>query len=175
MFAPIGWAEQCFQSGKCMDSVTVGVATATDEFACLDLCKANQECLWFTYSTLTNLCLLFKDCLVLDEETCPECLTGEQDCIPDDPFCNIQGYCNGVLQSFEELPSLEDCLLLCQSSLGCRWITYALTSSECLLYKSCPSLDESCVSCLSSERRCIATTTTSTTEVTTPSPSGTNF
>ena len=116
---------------------------------------------------LTNLCLLFNDCLDLDEELCPECLSGQQGCIPDDPVCNIQGYCSGVLDHFEELASLEDCLQLCQSSFGCRWVTYEAALSDCLLYKTCPSLDESCNNCLSSERRCIDHLTTTTEDTTT--------
>ena len=59
---------------------------------------------------------------------------------------------------------------------------------ECLLYKTCPELDESCDDCFSSERRCIddvtttttddistteaETTTTTTTDYSTPSPTG---
>ena len=188
-----GLTDQCFQPGECRDSDIVGVSTTTDEFACLDLCQTNQECEWFSFSTLTNLCLLFTDCQVLDVELCPECLSGQQGCIPDGPVCNIQGSCSGVLDRIENLPSLEDCLQVCQSSFGCRWVTYELASLECLLYKTCPSLDESCNYCISSERRCIdylSTTTedtttteyitttedstTTTADVTTPSPAG-NF
>ena len=183
----IGWSDQCFQSGECRDSLTVGVSITTDEFACLDLCKENLECKWFTFFTLTNLCLLFEDCQVLDEEICPECLSGQHFCIPDEPVCNVQGFCSGVLDQFEELPSLETCLQLCQSSFGCRWITFVQTTLECLLYKTCPELDESCDGCFSSERRCIddvttttddisttevETTTTTTTDYSTPSPTG---
>ena len=189
-----GLTDQCFQPGECLDSVTVGVVITTDEFACLDLCKTNQGCGWFTYSTLINLCWLYTDCPVLDVESCQECLSGKQACIPDNPVCNIHGHCSGLLDHIEELPSLEDCLQLCQSSFGCRWVTHELASSQCLLYKTCPSLDESCNDCISSERRCIdhlttttvdtsttyyvttttelATTTTTTTNVTTPSPTG---
>ena len=85
------WSDQCFQTGQCRDSSTVGISTTTDEFACLDLCKKSIECKWLTFSTLTNRCLLLKDCQVLDEEICPECLSGQHFCIPDDPVCNIQG------------------------------------------------------------------------------------
>jgi len=53
-------------------------------------------------------------------------------------------------------------------------------SSGCLLYKTCPELDESCGDCVSSERRCLdeessSTTdgTTATTDAsTTPAPKG---
>ena len=169
----IGWSAQCFQSGECRDSSTVGVFTTTDEFACLDLCKENLECKWFTFSTLTNLCLLFKDCQVLDEEICPECLSGQHFCIPDEPVCNVQGFCSGVLDQFEELPSLETCLQLCQSSFGCRWITFVQTTLECFLFKTCPELDESCDDCFCYERRCIVDViTTDATTITTPSPTG---
>ena len=162
-----GLTDQCFQPGECRESATVGVSTITDEFACLDLCQANQDCKWFTFSTLTNLCWLYTDCPVLDVESCQECLSGNRACIPDDPVCNIHGHCSGVLDHIEELPSLKDCLQLCQSSFGCRWVTHELASSQCLLYKTCPSLDESCNDCFTSERRCIDHLTTTTEDTTT--------
>lgn len=127
----------------------------SDEFACLDLCSANSECRWFTFYSPTNLCLLFEDCQVLDEE-CQECLTGQPDCIPSELICNIPGSCSGILDHFEELPSAESCLKRCQSLSGCRWMTFVQDPPQCFLFKTCPELDESCENCISSERRCIA-------------------
>lgn len=69
--------------------------------------------------------------------------------------------------------------ILFRSQAGCRWFTFYEIGSECILFKNCATLDQSCQECVSGERRCsqatttIATTTTITTttdETTTPKP-----
>jgi hypothetical protein len=55
----------------------------------------------------------------------------------------------------EEVQSVEECLQKCNFTFGCAWFTYYGTASECLLFKNCPSIDESRKDCMSGERRCI--------------------
>lgn len=92
--------------------------------------------------------------------------------------CWVQGECNGIVDFIDEQPSAIDCLLLCNSTFGCRWFTYHLPSSECLLYLNCLTIDESCEDCISGERRCIneptpsTTTSVGTSIQTTPKPPG---
>ena len=121
----------------------------TDEFACLEYCKSEQECLWLTYFPGTRYCQLFKDCPILDTEFCPDCLTSQQDCIPDDPICRVVGECEGVLNHTEVASSPEGCLKLCNSTTSCRWSTFNSDVSECLIFQTCPTIDESCLSCTS--------------------------
>ena len=65
------------------------------------------------------------------------------------------------MDHFETRPSQEACLDLCQISLGCRWFTYHQQASACLLFQECRSLIP-CSDCVSGERRCDVTTTTTT-------------
>jgi hypothetical protein len=96
----------------------------------------------------------------LDEEACPDCLTSPKDCIPDDPVCFIEGQCQGIVDIIKTSTSAEECLQLCDSTFGCRWFTFFSTASECILLKSCSTVDESCEACLSGERRCVEVTST---------------
>jgi hypothetical protein len=66
---------------------------------------------------------------------------------------NFKSY---VLEKFlqEELGSPEDCHDLCHSREDCRWFSYDFLVSGCFLFKDCPTLDESCTSCVSSSANC---------------------
>jgi len=92
--------------------------------------------------------------------------------------CWIQGECLGIVDFFDEQPSANDCLQLCNSTFGCRWFTFHSPSSECLLYQTCPAIDETCEACISGERRCIEESSSSTASsassstITTPMPAG---
>jgi hypothetical protein len=82
------------------------------------------------------------------------------------------GSCIGIEILAEVKPSYEDCLHLCNSTLGCRWFSYYSLVDECILFQTCPTIDESFEYCISGERRCIddVTTTTSTTTTTPTTP-----
>jgi hypothetical protein len=49
---------------------------------CLQLCKGDARCIWFTHFSSSKMCLLYTDCLTVDE-TCDECVSGEFSCVPD--------------------------------------------------------------------------------------------
>ena len=79
----------------------------------------------------------------------------------------VDGECKGIVDHFETRPSQEACLDLCQISLGCRWFTYHQQASACLLFQECRSLIP-CSDCVSGERRCdVTTSTTAGTDATT--------
>ena len=153
--------ENCFQVGKCLESYHIAGKVASDEYECLEFCKIESECSWFTFFIADNFCELLKTCTTLDAELCPDCLTGQAECTPDAPACWIQGECQGVVEDIENTSSAEECLLLCASSLGCRWFTFFNTTLKCILFKTCPTIDESSTICTSGERRCIESTTQS--------------
>ncbi len=92
---------------------------------------------------------------------------------PDYPsFTNIlffQGNCVGIDFLTEKIPTAQDCLQLCNSTSGCRWFTFYQSVSECILFRNCPTIDESCEDCVSGERQCIDETTSTTTVEPTPS------
>jgi hypothetical protein len=81
------------------------------------------------------------------------------------------GSCIGIEILAEVKPTAEDCLHLCNSTLGCRWFSFYSLVDECILFQTCPTIDESFEYCISGERRCIddvTTTTTTSTTTTTP-------
>ncbi len=49
---------------------------------CLNLCKNDGDCSWFSFDPQRNVCFLFKDCPSLDE-ACQDCVSGEKGCSPD--------------------------------------------------------------------------------------------
>jgi hypothetical protein len=81
----------------------------------------------------------------------------------------LLGNCVGIDFLTKKTPTAQDCLMLCNSTLGCRWFTYYQSVSECILFRNCPTVDESCEDCVSGERRCIDETTSTTTVEPTPS------
>jgi hypothetical protein len=103
----------------------------------------------------------------LDSQLCDNCLSAQNNCIPNEKVCSIKGNCIGIRIQSEEMATAEDCLQLCNATRGCRWFSFYTLVPECVLFKNCPSIDESCEDCVSGERRCIDEDMSSTTEVTT--------
>ncbi len=114
-----------------------------------------SECAWLTYYPHTSYCQLLSNCSGLETEHCQDCISAKWDCRSEKPTCRVKGECLGIVDHVEEVQSVEDCLQRCNSTFGCAWFTYYVTASECLLFKNCPSIDESREDCISGERRCI--------------------
>ena len=128
-----------------------------------------------TYSPSTSYCQLFSECSTLDSEFCPDCLTSQSSCDPDPPACWLQGECSGIADHAVPSQSSMDCLQICNTTIGCRWWTFDSTVNECVLFKTCVEIDESCKDCVSGERRCIDDVTTTSTpaySTTTETPKG---
>ena len=53
-----------------------------NEDECLNLCKDDSSCAWFTYFRAPSECVLYFDCPMIDE-TCEDCFSGERSCIVD--------------------------------------------------------------------------------------------
>ena len=105
----------CFTVGECQDSFNFEVRQVSDKLECLDLCRQSLGCSWFTFSARTCSCTLFKDCNILDLESCPECLTGHDNCHSDNPVCFAQAQCEGIQKSSAITPSAWDCHLVVKS------------------------------------------------------------
>jgi hypothetical protein len=120
LFFPFAGAEnnECFQPGACRNSFHITGKPTADEFACLDFCKSEPECGWLTFAPQTGYCELLLNCLILDPAVCPDCLSEERECIPDEAQCWVQGQCQGVVDHFEQAASVEECLQLCNSTKG---------------------------------------------------------
>ena len=99
------------------------------------------------------------------------------DCNPPAPQCWIQGMCNGDMILAEASSSPEACLQFCKDTAGCNWFTFFdnnstnsnnniynqnnnnnnndhnNSASSCIIFHDCLTLDESCSSCTSGEKR----------------------
>ena len=100
----------CFIVGECKESFNFEVRQVSDKLRCLDVCRESQECSWFTFYARTGSCALFKDCHDLDDESCPECSTGHDNCQSDNPVCFVQAQCEGIRKNFAGASSASDCL-----------------------------------------------------------------
>ena len=123
-----------------------------------------NDCNWLTFYPTSNFCQLYGNCSNLDSQFCKNCLSAQTDCIPDEPACQVEGNCQGIALHSEQTATDEDCLQLCDLTLGCRWFTFFTSGSECVLLQNCPTIDESCEDCISGERRCIDGLISSSTE-----------
>ena len=81
----------CDIRGQCINSDLVGIRQARNSQECLAHCQNKDNCKWYTFEPLKDLCELFQFCTELDEETCPSCLSGQVEC--EFARCGIQGLC----------------------------------------------------------------------------------
>ena len=70
---------ECFQSGFCQDNQT-NLVQASNANDCLEACKQDLTCNWFSYAN--NTCSLSEDCLSLDMG-CGDCIYGQVECNPE--------------------------------------------------------------------------------------------
>ncbi len=88
-------------------------------------------------------------------EICPDCKSGQNNCVETKPKCNKQGECTGEKNELNEISDTsEDCLKLCKSTSTCNWFTFYKQFSKCVLFKSCYKIDSTCQACVSGERSC---------------------
>lgn len=69
---------QCFVPGECVGAQFVGRTSADDVNKCLNDCKGNSTCSWFTFFGSGN-CILFQDCPAI-EPLQPDCVSGQRQC-----------------------------------------------------------------------------------------------
>ncbi len=122
---------------------------------CVELCKSTLGCNWFTFSSKLSACHLFKNCFALDMDICPDCKSGQNNCVETKPKCNKQGECTGkTIEHNEIADTAEDCLKLCKSISNCNWFTFYKQFLKCILFESCNKIDSNCQACVSGERSC---------------------
>ncbi len=80
------------------------------QFACLEKCKSDTNCNWFTFFPESNICELLHNCSNLDVQRCPDCLTGQSNCVPEEPTCFVKGECRGKKLHIATTATQEDCL-----------------------------------------------------------------
>jgi len=122
---------------------------------CLDFCKSEPGCNWFTFSPAKGFCQLFENCLVLDLEKCPDCKSGHRNCHDNGEKCKVQGECKGVtIESEGKAQTTYECLKLCNKTPGCGYYTFYKDILHCSLFETC-SL-KICDNCYSEEIGCLS-------------------
>ena len=66
--------------GECFGDL-VSYSASPDADDCLDMCKADLRCEYFTFYSdgIAGTCFLYSSCDVLDQ-ACEECVSGERGC-----------------------------------------------------------------------------------------------
>lgn len=68
--------------------------------------------------------------------------------------CWIPGRCQGVLTNIVQSETKEECLQNCKSASDCTWFTFETSGGTCSQFNSCPTVDDSCSTCVSGESIC---------------------
>ena len=162
---------QCFVEGECIESQQVGLSIQVDEEECLKFCQVSTvnmkkdivvrniqclqfqddpDCTWFTYYVDNMVCEGLAECTKLVDNSA--FVSGESDC--PDLACRLQGRCEGDIHNVTQAESYQDCQEQCRSLQDCEWYTYYVESSTCFTYADCPTLDETCIPCMTGQRGC---------------------
>ena len=89
-------ALECGQLGQCLDATVIGVTYPDSAISCLQDCKGQENCLFYTFQPeINNLCELLSSCETFDTEGCSSCTSGSVSC-PADVICSVQGLCQEV-------------------------------------------------------------------------------
>jgi hypothetical protein len=111
-------AEECFVSKNCNtnSSTTIDVTRPNDAFECLEDCKKQIGCKWWTWNDWADWCVLLEDC-IQPFQCGASCTSGQVTC--EEYFCGITGLCL-VFKTFELLLFLTSNVILfeCQLSLS---------------------------------------------------------
>ncbi len=71
---------ECFEEGECTQSLYVGSSGAEDAQTCLELCREDKNCLYFTFYGDEEECTNFGNCEVFSTDTCSNCVSGASTC-----------------------------------------------------------------------------------------------
>ena len=162
----------CQVPGTCTGVYTdITILDSYDQ--CLDRCQGKERgaCNWITFNDQNKVCLDYSDCPEIDQK-CEVCTSGERDCVMG-ASCNLKGFCQGHVLSYNVTSSLMACQESCQALQACAWYSYHTDNSLCVLTSDCPTFDESCTNCVSGERACFEGEPSSTTSSSTTAASST--
>ena len=93
-------------------------------------------------------------------------ISGESRC--EIPQCWIQGQCLGQTLDMEIVENEDACLAKCKSKSSCHWFTFFKPASECLLFRTCPAIDDTSTDFVSGESDCAARYTSGNCDRTSP-------
>merc|ERR1712062_28248 len=146
--------ENCNAIGECQNAQISHLVTVASQLQCLELCKSEMDCKWYTYSFHLDEeefnCVLYSTCESLvndnDDYYPKQCVSGRKNCPTN--FCGIDGFCLGTL--IKSFPSIKDhtyarhdCHSACKDEPGCKFFSFSPEIDQnCYLFQDCPSIDE---------------------------------
>ena len=144
--------QQCDIKGECFNATLNGISITDNAKECLKECIDVLDCKWFTYNPDGQVCEFLNNCEEINDETCPTCLSGEATC----PLyeCNLHGLCMGNIIHSSTTDTKQECIKQCQTNQICHWFSYGSKSNTCLLFNTCPSLNEAEVDYISGQPEC---------------------
>ena len=84
--------QKCDIPGRCKRSPLVEISIQPSKDGCLNHCKANEICNWYTFNDDgLHLCELYSSCASIETQGCITCITGESTC--ESSSCMVQGFC----------------------------------------------------------------------------------
>jgi len=69
-------------------------------------------------------------------------------------LCNRAGSCRGVFLAIEAAETIFECQDACNNFAGCDWFTFDTSGRSCELWDGCNDIDDTCLSCVSSNVDC---------------------
>ena len=144
---------ECFIAGECNHSFQIAGKLVDNQYLCRKECQLSPYCNWFTYYKEASYCELYRNCLDLDDKTCPDCLTGEKECSAPEIKCWLTGKCAEDPLSTNFTQTSEECLNKCKETPECNWFTFDERKHLCQLFVNCTDL-AGCDSCISANSEC---------------------
>ena len=71
--------KECFQQGFLEGTLDSIVQSVPDIDACLKECSVDEDCVWWTFDSDLEVCVLMSDRLTVDTD-CTSCVYGRRDC-----------------------------------------------------------------------------------------------
>jgi len=72
--------EGCFSKGECTVSLSVASWTVASAQECLELCREEELCNYFTFKEDGFSCEGFANCINFSKDTCRDCFSGGKVC-----------------------------------------------------------------------------------------------
>ena len=145
--------QQCDIKGECFNATLNGISITDNAKECLKECKDVLDCKWFTYNPDGQVCEFLNDCDEINDKNCQNCLSGQATCPINQ--CNLSGLCMGNIIHSCTTDTKHECIKQCQTNQICHWFSYGSQTNTCLLFNTCPSLNEAEVDYISGQPECI--------------------
>ncbi len=91
-FCTVNSQDICKVQGECQEGFQLDNVAVSSYYECQITCQQTQYCNYYTYFEPIGMCTLLYNCTDIDAADCPECFTGEKDCL----ICDRPGECQGM-------------------------------------------------------------------------------